>query len=254
MVKFVCPYTAVSYPLHSHQGYDFVSQLPIEQAYELLDDLLQKTYSANQVYNDDKSAFVANINTERHSGIMYKIPRERNNRAWERFVTLFRPNEAFRAYASMLVVQSIGLNAPLPLIAAHKKSKGMTVESFFVYEFVEGAPGAKKDASLIFTTLRALHKAGFTRSDPKLNNFIVKDDKVSFIDFRLKQPRIFSNFQCTLNLCRFLHLAVSRDFKELDDYAQDIPFLGLAHDLLMMKKRVRKFRRGLRDILSRKKK
>lgn len=254
MEKFDCPYTKGSYPLHHHQGYEFLSPLPTNQAKALLDALLQKNYSINKVYKDNKSCFVANVDTDTHSSIMFKIPRERNNRGWERFLTLFRPNEAFRTYSSMITVLSIGLNAPQPLIAVHRKDKGMSAESFFVYEFIKGVPGTKKDASVIYKALRSLHQAGFTRSDPKLVNFIVDEDKVSFIDFRLKQPKIFANFQCTLNLCRFLHLGVSREFSEFGEFARGIPFISLAHHLLVMKKKIRKFRRGLRDILSRKKK
>lgn len=254
MKNFACPYTGSSYVLHPYQEYEYITTLPQEQAQALLDVILQKTYTANKVYNDDKTCFVASINTDAHSNIILKFPRERNNRPWERFLTLFRPNEAFRTFSSMMVVQSIGLKCPQPLIAVHKKEKGMSVESFFVYDFIEGAPGVKENAPVIYKELKILHSAGYTRSDPKLVNFIVNKDEVYFIDFRLKKPKFFTKFQCTLNLCRFLHLAVSRDLKQLDDYVQDNSLLGLAHYLLMMKKRVRKFRRGLRDIISQKKK
>ena len=124
MKKVACPYTGNTYSLHSHQGYEFICTLPKEQAQALLDVILQKTYSTHKVYNDDKSCFVANIDTDGHSNIILKIPRERNNRPWERFLTLFRPNEAFRTFFSMMVVQSIGLKCSQPLISVHKKKGG----------------------------------------------------------------------------------------------------------------------------------
>ncbi len=252
MKKFACPYTGNTYDLDSFKGYEFISTLPNEQAQALLDIVLQQAYETNRLYNDDSSCLVANIDTDHHSNIMLKVPRERNNRAWERILTLFRPNEAFRTFASMMVVKSIGLNCPQPLIAAHKKENGMSVDSFFVYEFVEGAPGTKEDVSILLQAMKSLHQAGYTRSDPKVVNFIVSNDEAIFIDFRLKKPKIFTNFQCTLNLCRFLHLAVSRDRKELDCYFEGNRLLNLAHHFLMLNNKVRRLRRGVRGIFSKK--
>lgn len=251
MSKFACPYTGETYDLWEFEGYEFISTLPREQARALLDSIIQRAYSTHKTYNDDVSSFVADIETEHHSKIILKVPRERNNRSWERFLTLFRPNEAFRTFASMAMLTSIGLKCPRPLLAAHRKEKGMSTDSFFVYAFVEGSPATREDVSKLFEAMRSLHQAGYLRSDPKPANFVISNGDVVFIDFRLKKPAVLTRFQLALNLCRFLHLTVSQEREDLDRYFEGNSLLKLAHPLLMFKSKARQIKRGVKKTLTR---
>ena len=192
------------YQLYTYGGYEYVSSLSEQEAQDLLKAILDETYTANKIYKDNKNCFIVNFDTTAHSGLMLKIPKERNRRKWERFLTLFRPNEAFRNYDSMMTLKRHAIRGTVPLLAAHKKERGMSVESFLIYEFIDGIPATKEHLSAVLSELKKLHDAGYVRSDPKLDNFLIKDGEAFFIDFRLNKPTLFPRFQCMMNLCKFL--------------------------------------------------
>ncbi len=216
------------YQLYKHKDYEYVSCLPKQEAEELLSAIVDKSYMANKVYKDNKNCFIVNFDTAAHSDLMLKIPRERNRRKWERLLTLIRPGEAFRNYDSMMILQRHGIRGTIPLLAAHRKVWGMSVDSFFVYKFIAGTPATKKDLSSVLAELNKLHELGYIRSDPKLVNFLIKDGDAYFIDFRLSKPRIFARFRCMMNFCKFLR-TLSEDRAFLERYFAGNHLLKLSY-------------------------
>jgi len=237
----------------THQGYEFISTLPQEKAITLLDAILQKTYTVNKIYKDDRHSFVSNIATKAHSNIMFKIPMERNNRSWERFLTLFRPNESFRVYDSMTTLQSLGIKGTVPLLAAHRKRRGMSVESFLVYDFVEGTPATIENLESIVETLGQLHQAEFVRNDPKLINFIVNGPDVYLIDFRLKRVKVCIKLQCMMNLCG-LFRTISSNKSDFHAHVKEDALYHFAWVLKKVRHQIRTYRKKIKKKLLRRKK
>lgn len=126
---------------------------------------------------------------------VYKEPRERNERKWERFLTLFRPSESTRFFKSHIKLLELGLLCPKPIISYDEINWGMTIKSFFVYEFIEGESAYPPHKTDVYSELKKLHQLGYTRRDPNLNNFILNKDGIYFIDFRLNKPIFFSKFK-----------------------------------------------------------
>lgn len=126
---------------------------------------------------------------------MLKIPRARSERWWERFLTLFRSGEAVRQFFYMEKLNQLGLNGPRPLLAAEKRSKGVVVDSFYIYSAVNGRDGKPKDLPIIVQTLVPLYKQGYCRADPKVGNHIISGEDVYLIDFRIKRPLIFGKIR-----------------------------------------------------------
>ncbi|EON90641.1 hypothetical protein MARLIPOL_17878 [Marinobacter lipolyticus SM19] len=98
----------------------------------------------------------------------------------------------------------MGFGAPEPVLACEQRHKGVVVDSFVCYRFVEGRPAGSKDAGKVLSALRALHKRDYLRSDAQLANFLIVEDSVTFIDFRLKKPRFFPQLQKAREVDRFL--------------------------------------------------
>ena len=88
-------------------------------------------------------------------------------------------------------MHELGFNAPSPLIAAEKRQNRFVVDSLSCYRFEAGKPAGPKDASRVMAELLKLHAQGYLRTDAKALNFLITDDAVTFIDFRLRKPALF---------------------------------------------------------------
>ena len=186
-----------------HQNYTIKSTLSHDETIMLFEDIVHKSYTSLGKLQNNSHCFVEKIDIKGYQPIVFKIPRYRNKRRWERFLSLFRSGEAFRNHDSMMYLPTIHLKAPKPLFAAEKRANGMVVESFFTYFFIEGKIASAENIPAVLEALSLLHQQGLTRSDPKLENFLISENEVFFIDFRLKKPFLFSKTQCIFNLCKF---------------------------------------------------
>lgn len=187
----------------TYKEHEIISTLPKEEAMKLFDSLVEKRYTVTNNFKDGAKCLVQKIKIDGFDEMVFKIPRSRSRRTWERMLTLFRESEAFRNHESMLILQTLGLKGATPILAAQKHFRGVVLESFFTYSFVEGEAPKDEETPKVLEAMKTLHDQGYTRSDPKLQNFIMHEGEVCFIDFRLKKPLLFSKMECTLNLCKF---------------------------------------------------
>ncbi len=127
--------------------------------------------------------------------LVAKYPTARNRRLWERWCTLFRTGKAMRAWQGMYKLQQLGFDVPTPILTATKRKWGMIIDSFLVYEFVDGEPVSNKDEKLIDQILMRLHKAGYLRHDASAHNYLTLKDRVVMIDTTLRQPHAFKQAQ-----------------------------------------------------------
>ncbi|QIB65387.1 lipopolysaccharide core heptose(II) kinase RfaY [Kineobactrum salinum] len=200
--------TSLRYVMSSqftHRGYTVKSALPEADARQILDDCLDNRYEVVQEIKNNKHNYVARVNTGSLPNLVIKEPRNRNNRLWERFMTVFRPGEAIRVQNSHVRLKELGFACPEPVLAAEFRSYGFVTYSFFLYRYQNGRPATPEDAPAVSHELQRLHSKGYTRGDPKAQNFLVDDGKVFFIDFKLTKPRCFNKHSTRMEYAHFLH-------------------------------------------------
>lgn len=186
-----------------YKDHTIVSIFDKEKAIQLFDALTQDNYTLTHNFRSKSKDIVQKVKVDGFDEMIFKSPLHRYKRTWERVLTLFRGSEAMRNYDSMKQLQQLGLKGTRPMLAAHRRRYGVVIECFFTYSYVEGREANEQDIPKVLELMKTLHDQGYTRSDPKLRNFIVNGDDVYFIDFRLKHPRLFTKARCLLNLCKF---------------------------------------------------
>lgn len=189
----------------THRGYAVKSTLPQAQARQVLDDCLDARYEVIQELKNNRHNYVARVNTDTLPDLVMKEPRRRNKRVWERIMTLFRPGEAIRAQDSHVKLKELGFACPEPVLAAEFRSLGFVTYSFFLYRYQSGRPANTADAPVVSHELQRLHSKGYTRGDPKAQNFLIDNDHVHFIDFKLAKPRLFRKHSTRMEYAHFLH-------------------------------------------------
>jgi heptose II phosphotransferase len=105
-----------------------------------------------------------------------KRPLWRDGRLWNRLVSWLGPGEMSRAFAGGLLLLSTGLQTPRPLLVMERRRAGLLVESWLVYEFVEGRPLTEEDWPALVSALRLLHASGLRHGDPHLANWLIRTD------------------------------------------------------------------------------
>lgn len=180
-----------------------VSRLEDSASQELVDSVSGGKLLRESVFRDNWRTLSAKVRFG-DGALLLKVPRARNSRRWERFLTLFRESDALRTFRHIEQLSDLGFGAPQPVLACERRRRGVVVDSFVCYRFVEGRPAEPKDAEQILAELQALHRKGYLRSDAQLANFLMVDGTVTFIDFRLKKPRFLPQLQKAREIDRFL--------------------------------------------------
>jgi heptose II phosphotransferase len=138
--------------------------------------------------------------------LVIKIPRARNARLWERVLSLFRGSDVARVYQGMQTLVQLGILGTRPVLVAEKSTMGMTIDSFLIYEYLEGRPSTDADAKPIAETVLKLHSLGYTRRDIHLGNFLITPNgQLGMIDFRISHPQVFRQLRLDLELVQMLN-------------------------------------------------
>lgn len=159
-----------------------------------VESLLNHEPAYEVVYKDNRHSFVASIACDDRP-VFVKVPRGRDRRAGERLMTLYHRGETVRYAESMQTLAKLGFVAPKPLAYGIRKRLGMVVESFLIYEGLDGRPAAEDDAHEVVRVINRLHAHGYVRRDAIRRNFLITDDGVGLIDFRLSKPVIFRKYK-----------------------------------------------------------
>ena len=188
--------------LLTHRGYRLRSTLDEATAKQLFDDIVEKPYLVQKIFRDNQSTYSAHLQIgDEH--LVHKIPRARLKRTWEKLITVVRDSESIRTFDNLQLIHQLGFKAPTPLLAGEKRRKGFVVDSFCCYRFEEGKEAGPNDAQQVTSELLKLHKKGYLRTDAKAANFLISDEGVTFIDFRLKKPVLLPKFKKQMELARF---------------------------------------------------
>lgn len=189
----------------SYRGYHIKTALSKPEAKQLMDDCLSKSLDIVDELKNDSHNYIARTNTSSLTNLVIKEPRKRNKRRWERMMTRFRDGEALRVFDSHTKLKGLGFRCPEPILAAEFRKLGEVTKSFFLYRYQAGSPATAVDAKSVSNELQRLHSLGYTRGDPKAQNFLVHDGKVCFIDFKLSKPRLFPKHSTRMEYAHFLH-------------------------------------------------
>jgi heptose II phosphotransferase len=184
-------------------SWTLLSALDDESARAFLSAHLKGQLRREDAFRDNRRTLSVQVHFEGES-LLLKVPRARNGRYWERFLTVFRGSDAMRSFRQLQLMPSLGLEAPQPVIVGENRRKGFVADSFLSYRFVEARKADRQDAPRILAALQKLHRQGYQRTDAQLANFLIRDDgRVVFIDFRLKKPLILSELRKAKELDRF---------------------------------------------------
>lgn len=183
-------------------GY-MVTTLPVDQATAICKSIAAGEANYSRVFKDTSKAFVGVLAEVGESDAVVKIPRSRSKRRWERFLTYFRHGESIRQFNRQLNLIELGVKGPTPLMAVEWRANGVVVDGFYLYEFIYGRGGSKTDRNLIARELLKLYSLGYTRKDPKPENFVVSGENVYLIDFTLDKPLFFSKIRRAMELSQF---------------------------------------------------
>jgi len=216
--------------VHKLREWHFVSDRGETESRKILQAVLEGDLIYKEVYRDNWRTLSAHVLIGQES-LLLKIPRARNGRRWERFLSLFRGSDAVRNFRHLKKMGEMGLGAPVPVLAGERREYGVVTDSFVCYRFVEGRRPEPQDAPDVLEALRQLHHKGYLRNDAQLANFLIrKDGGVVFIDFRLKHPRFFPALQKARELDRFLRSCPeARSLMTAEE--QSSPWFRLAHAL-----------------------
>lgn len=197
-----------------------------------------------RIFKDTEKALVGVVHIVGATKAVIKCPRSRSRRKWERFLTLFRDGESLRQFQQHLELIALGVNGPKPLLAVEWRKRGVVVNGFYLYEYIDGRRGSEDDRSLIAKELLKLYRKGIRRKDPKPENFIVSGEDVYLIDFSISKPVLFPRIRLAMELSQF---AVKRS--DYQRYARELDFsqviIGLGWRLQFLSQRVRRIRRGI---------
>ena len=181
---------------------------------EFLKIILDKKYNTIKILKDDKRSLVEIIEINEGKFVL-KIPKEKNNRKWQRFVNIFRGSDSFRNYHTMDKLEEIGISSTKALFAAEIRSPFVT-DSFLIMELLEGEYIGSEDYQRVIKELSNIHSKGYLHGDSQIQNFMLKDDKIYSIDLRL-QKNIYGSIG---RMYEFIYLRES--CKEIDEYYDEI--------------------------------
>lgn len=151
---------------------------------EIYDEIKNKNYKTLKVFKDNHRSYVALIEID-NKKMVYKEPREKNRRKWQRFLSIFRGSESYREYKNIMQAKNLGFPAPQPYLAVERKKFCMSKFSYYVYEYIEGRESKTEDIDMIREILDSIHSKGYLHGDSQVMNFLINEDKIYIIDTKL---------------------------------------------------------------------
>ncbi|MGL4946625.1 MAG: lipopolysaccharide core heptose(II) kinase RfaY [Cetobacterium sp.] len=152
--------------------------------FTLPNKLKNKEYKVLKTLKDDKRSEVLLLEIDKNKYV-YKVPKEKNKRIWQRFISLFRGSESKREYKNYLRILNSGFKGPIPIMYWEKKCFGMSFDSFLLISYIEGKPATFKNLNLVAEELKKIHEKGYLHGDSQLSNFMIEKNKVFLIDAKL---------------------------------------------------------------------
>lgn len=230
-------------------GYRVEASVSDDEAVFLLRAVLQQRYRVVTLLKDSRHCWAARVAIGDRD-LVLKVPRARNRRAWERFLTLFRPGESIRQHRSIATLDRLGARGPEPILGAERREAGRVVDGFFLYGFVAGRQAASRDTRTVAEALLELHGHGYLRGDPQAQNFIVDEGQARFIDFKMQRPRLLARIRLLMEYSKFLE-SMPFGYRYLDRATRDSRAFRLANALQAGLSCTRRLRKAAKRKLTR---
>lgn len=157
-----------------------------EKYLKILDCL--ETLNIEKIFKDDKRSKVS-LFTFRGEKLVFKVPREKNKRKWQRFLSIFRGSESYREFLQAEKIYKAGLKTYKPILAFEKRKYGVVVNSYFICEYLSGETGSIKYLKAIEDELNKIHRLGYLHGDSQLVNFIIDNKHVYIIDSKFSKNK-----------------------------------------------------------------
>ena len=141
-----------------------------------------------KVFKDDNRSKVS-LFTFENEKLVFKVPREKNSRKWQRFLSIFRGSESYREFMQAEKIQNAGLLTYKPILALEKRKYGFVLDSYFICEYLSGETGSIKHLEKIKTELDKIHELGYLHGDSQLVNFIIDNKHVYIIDSKFSKNK-----------------------------------------------------------------
>ena len=138
---------------------------------------------------------------------VYKEPKEKNNRKWQKFLNFFRGSESKREFFQMKKINMLGLKTATPIYFE---------KEFLIYEFIEGHKPDLDEVNNVVEELKKIHSLGYLHGDSHLDNFLISDksEKIVYIIDSKFQKNKYGKFG---EIFELMYLEDSLGFKiELD--------------------------------------
>lgn len=103
---------------------------------------------------------------------VYKEPKEKNKRKWQKFLNFFRGSESKREYFQMKKIRKLGYKTAKPI--SYDKN-------YLIYEYIEGTKPTLDDIDLVIEELKKIHSIGYLHGDSHLDNFLITPNKEIYI-------------------------------------------------------------------------
>ena len=168
----------------------FFDDLNKAAAREIVSQIEKQDYRVIDTLKDHPRSTVQRIDLQGRD-LVYKIPTEKNTRWWIRFLTLFRLGEAFKNAKGMELLLGKGFKTTRPFLACEYRRWGMVVDSWLLYEYLEGVSCLDKPETYpgVVELLSGLHNANIMHGDPQIRNFVRQGDDLYIIDANPKTSR-----------------------------------------------------------------
>ena len=126
-----------------------------------------------KVLKDDHRSYVCVFKVDGdNKEYVYKEPREKNTRKWQKFLNFFRGSESKREYYQMKRINSLGLKTAKPIFFD---------KDYLVYEYIEGNKPTINDIDLVVKELQKIHFMGYLHGDSHIDNFLITPNKEIYI-------------------------------------------------------------------------
>lgn len=148
-----------------------------------------------------QSNFKSKIGVVAVDGRKIAIKRHNYKSAWHRFKRLFRKTRASRSWHYAHLLESNNILVPPPVAYVETRIGCLRMDSFFLYEHVEGMTGEtyfdrfrndpekiERAVDYIIDLLRRLDTLGLIHGDIRIANLVFGDDKIWLLDFDDTHP------------------------------------------------------------------
>ena len=195
--------------------------------------------NVEKVFKDDNRSKVSLFTFEEEK-LVFKVPREKNKRKWQRFLSIFRSSESYREFTQAEKINNAGLLTYKPILAFEKRKYGFVIDSYFICGYLSGETGSIKHLELIKNELDNIHRSGHLHGDSQLVNFIIDNKHVYVIDSKFSKNK-YGKFGARYEYI-YLEESCPReiDYKKNDIYYKVAKILNnLLHLFGRLKKKIR---------------